>query len=307
MPSPLVAQKIAQLTGHNASVFALSSYKSPNTFISGAGDGWVVEWDVDAPEMGRLIAKIETQIFYLQYLSQQHGIIVGNMNGGVHWVNLQDSSKTANIAHHKKGVFGIIHVNGQVYTIGGGGWLTRWDIHKQRTTESLQLSHASLRCIDYSPIRNELLIGASDHNIYFVDPDSLRLKMKKQAAHENSVFAARYTPDGQRLISGGRDAMLKMWSLQDQQIICEKSIPAHWFTINSIAFHPQHNWLATASRDKTIKIWDLSGLKLLKVLEMQRDSGHVNSVNRLLWLPYQNTLVSASDDRSMILWDINYK
>ena len=307
MPSPLTSRKIAQLTGHNASVFALSPYETPNTFLSGAGDGWVVEWNVDEPENGRLIAKIETQIFYLHYISQQHGIIVGNMNGGVHWVNLQDTNNTSNIAHHKKGVFGIIHIKEHVYTIGGAGWLTRWDINKQRTSDSLQLSHASLRCIDYSPLRNELVIGASDNNIYFVDPDSLTVKMKKEAAHQNSVFAVRYMPDGNSLISGGRDAMLKLWDLQEPQIINVKSIPAHWFTINSIAFHPQHLWFATASRDKSIKIWDPSSLELLKVLEMQRDNGHVNSVNRLLWLPYKDVLISASDDRSMILWDISHK
>lgn len=307
MPSPLISRKIAQLTGHNASVFALSPYQAPHRFLSGAGDGWVVEWDVNKPENGRLIAKIETQIFYLKYISQQHGIVVGNMNGGVHWINLQDTNKNSNIAHHKKGVFGIIHIKDQVYTIGGGGWLTRWDSNKKRTSDSLQLSHASLRCIDYSPLRNELAIGASDNNIYFVDPDTLTVTMKKEAAHQNSVFAARYTPDGQGLISGGRDAMLKSWTLKGHQIAGEESIPAHWFTINSIAFHPQQAWFATASRDKTIKIWDTSSFKLLKVLEMQRDGGHVNSVNRLLWLPYNNVLVSASDDRSMILWDINHK
>ena len=79
--------------------------------------------------------------------------------------------------------------------------------------------------------------------------------------------------------------------------------PAHWFTINAIAFHPNGQFFATASRDKTIKIWDANTFELLKVLEVIRDKGHVNSVNALLWHPYQELLLSAGDDRSIIIWE----
>jgi WD40 repeat protein len=59
---------------------------------------------------------------------------------------------------------------------------------------------------------------------------------------------------------------------------------------------------ATASRDKTIKLWDFSSGRLLKVLDTVRYGGHVNSVNRLLWV--DNVLLSASDDRTVSIWEI---
>ena len=55
-------QKIATLTGHNASIFSIIPYKAPHLFLSGAGEGWIVEWDFNDPEMGRLLAKVDTQI-----------------------------------------------------------------------------------------------------------------------------------------------------------------------------------------------------------------------------------------------------
>ncbi len=60
---------------------------------------------------------------------------------------------------------------------------------------------------------------------------------------------------------------------------------------------------ATASRDKTLKVWETEGFQLLKVLEGRRDGGHSHSVNRLLWTNFNNWLVSCSDDRSIILWE----
>lgn len=77
---------------------------------------------------------------------------------------------------------------------------------------------------------------------------------------------------------------------------------AHMFTINHLAFSPDGSLFATASRDKTIKIWDTYSLKLLKVLDTIRHGGHINSVNRLLWLP--EMLVSASDDQRAIIWEV---
>jgi WD40 repeat protein len=57
--------------------------------------------------------------------------------------------------------------------------------------------------------------------------------------------------------------------------------------------------------DKSIKVWDLEELKLLKVIDKARHAGHGTSVNKLLW--NTNMLLSASDDRSISAWDMEFK
>jgi WD40 repeat protein len=303
MSSKLQINKIAQLTGHNASIFAVVSEENAQYFLSGAGDGWIVRWDFEAPELGKLIAKVDTQIFSLLYLSETQKVVVGNMNGGVHWVDLNDPENTKNILHHKLGVFAIQQIGEAVYTLGGGGMLSRWNAKTGRAEESLHLTNQSLRCMDYSPLRNELAIGASDHNIYLLDKDSFAIKKVIEKAHENSVFTLKYSPNQTKLLSGGRDAHLRIWDIE-QNFAPLSAQPAHWYTINDIIFHPEGHLFATASRDKTIKIWDSQTFELQKVIEGVRDEGHLNSVNGLFWSTYQNYLVSCSDDRSMIIWDI---
>jgi WD40 repeat protein len=296
-------EKLAQLTGHNASIFALSKDQNPRHYLSGAGDGWIVRWDLDEPENGRLVAKIDTQVFSLLYLPKWDKAVIGDMNGGVHWVPLQAPDDTKDIAHHQKGVFAITQIGDHIYTAGGQGMLTRWSAEESRSLDSLQLSRQSLRCLAYAPKRNELAVGSSDNSIYLLDADSLTLKHHLPDAHNNSVFSLHYTPDESYLLSGGRDALLKAWQLDKGEPQAISSQPAHWYTINSIAFHPSGKWFATGSRDKTIKIWDADNFQLLKVLDTVRSGCHVNSVNRLLWHDYHNYLISASDDRSMIVWD----
>ena len=295
--------KKAQLTGHRSGIYTLQERPSAGTFISGAGDGWVAEWPLTGSPDGNLLARIETQIFSMLLLEQENMVVLGNMEGGVHWVDLDRPEDTLNIAHHQKGVYGVQEHNGFIWTLGGDGLLTRWDPKERKSLDSFQISSSALRCMAYCESRNELAIGASDHAIYFLDADTLQIRSMLGGAHNNSVFTLLYSPDGQYLYSGGRDAHLKMWSLEGGRKLL-KSVPAHWYTLNHLVWAPQLGYLISGSRDKTIKVWNPEDLSLLKVLEPGRDGGHVNSVNRLLWLADSNLLVSASDDRSLILWEI---
>ncbi len=293
--------KVAQLTGHNAAVFAMTEGHDERHILTGAGDGWVVEWDLDAPEMGRLLAKVDRQIFSLLYLRNLDKIVAGNMDGGVHWIDLANPDAAKNIALHRNGVFGILAIENHVFTIGGDGKISRWAVDEMRVLESYYLANQALRCIDYCKPRNELAIGSSNGTVYLLDAETLELRQSIQAAHANSVFSIQYSPDSKYLLTGGRDAHLNAWDFSSNS---EKinSQSAHWFTINSICFSPDGRHFATASRDKTVKIWDASSFELQKVLEGGRDGGHFNSVNKILWS--KAGLLSCSDDRTVVFWII---
>lgn len=299
----ITIKKIAQLTGHNASIFALAKGKDEQHFRSGAGEGWVAEWNFAAPENGQLIAKIDSQIFSLCNINKANRLVAGNMNGGAHWVDLDNPKETKNVLHHQKGIFGMLQIDDFLYSAGGDGLLTKWSVAERKTVESLHLSNQHLRSIDYNKDRQEIAVGASDHAIYLLDAHTLTLKKKIENAHGNSVFCVKYHPNNQYLLSGGRDAHLNVWHLDTFEK--ESSQPAHWFTINDLAFHPDGHLFATASRDKTIKIWDAKTFELLKVLDTIRHGCHVNSVNALYWSSHHNYLVSGSDDRSIIIWAIS--
>ena len=319
-------EKIAQLTGHTGAVFAITEGADEQHILSGAGDGWVVEWDLANPELGRLVAKVERNIFSLLFLQNQNKLIAGDMDGGVRFVDLVEPSHTRNILHHGgKGCYDVKVIDNHVFTIGGDGVLTRWSLDENRSVESIQLSHKSLRCFVFSKKRNEFAVGARDGCIYFVDATSLDLKKVWHNVHENSIFSISYTPDETYVLTGGRDAYLKLSVLEadteggyfDKKESISPivaSLPAHLFTVNSIVFHPKNpSIFATASRDRTIKIWKIllsetqsPELKLLKVIDTIRYGCHIRSVNRLFWSNYNDYLISASDDRSLIVWKITH-
>jgi WD40 repeat protein len=296
-------KQIAKLTGHKGSIYTIVEGNEPHKVLSGAGDGWVIEWDLTNFETAKVVAKVETNIFSMAYLKSENWLAVGNMFGGLHWVDLNQKKDLKNIAFHEKGIFDILEVEDHIYTVGGDGKLAKWHIETQQIVESIQLTNTSLRSIDYDNLGKRFVIGASDNSIYFLD-NQLNITHKVETAHENSVFTARFSDNGTKLFSGSRDAHLKVWDLNENfENISSQS--AHLFTINNIAFHPTEPFFATASRDKTIKIWDLNTYKLLKVINVIKFGGHINSVNKLFWSSYNNWLISVSDDRTVIVWQLS--
>lgn len=290
-----------RLTGHEGAVYALCNGPEAGTFLSAGGEGWVVRWDLSNPDPGRLIARVEGQVFAVTMLREDQVILAGDMNGGVHWIDLLDAERSRHIQHHRKGTFSFAVYDGMVFSGGGDGLVTRWSSNLRQSEESLQISGSSIRSLAFDPSGEVLAAGCSDGSICLIDPLRMALRKRIADAHLPSVFSLQFNGAGDQLWSGGRDAHLRRWDRLGRPLETP-SMAAHWYTINALALSPDAQWMATASRDKTIRIWDATTGELRQTLETVRDQGHRHSVNALFWSGEYNQLVSASDDRTVCIW-----
>ncbi len=144
-----------------------------------------------------------------------------------------------------------------------------------------------------------LASGSTDRSITIWDPVRNRQFLRWEA-HSKVVQSIAYK-DG-LLASGSWDGTAKIWKLptvpgnQDRATLL-RTLEGHGGTIWDLTFLPNGR-LATASSDKTIRIWDYTGAQDMLTL-----SGHDGAVFGLQYLPETERLLSVSGDRTLRLWN----
>jgi platelet-activating factor acetylhydrolase IB subunit alpha len=127
------------------------------------------------------------------------------------------------------------------------------------------------------------------------------------------------SPDGRYLLSAGNDQTARLWDVSLANPESKLTLVGHEHTIECCTLAPaaayQHlaplaglrkpppvssaaEFMATGSRDKSIRIWDARG-NCIKVL-----NGHDNWVRALVFHPGGKYLLSVADDRTLRCWDL---
>jgi WD40 repeat protein len=223
-------------------------------------------------------------------------------SGNIHIVDLKSKQEIKNLAVHQLGVFDIKCAGNTVFVAGGDGSISVWDAQSLEIIVKKKFSEKSCRCISIHPQGLGLAAGFSDCSIVLLSKN-LEIKQHYLEAHLNSVFALAFSPDGQYLLSGSRDACIQVWELKNELnfMTLKQNIPAHNLHVHHISVQTEGDFFLSSSMDKSIKIWDLHDFSLLKVVDKMRNESHVNSVNKIAWV---NAIefVSISDDKKLIHW-----
>lgn len=300
--SKIQVNKLQTLTGHNDCIYALTEGGDPRFFYTGAGDGMVVEWDLDDPKVGKLIAKLPHSVYALEVDKERNLLFIGHNFEGIHVIDLYKNKEIWSLKFTDQAIFDIKIVGNEAFVGTGDGVLVIIDIPSQSLRKRVKLSSKSIRVMTFSPIKKHLAIGLSDHSVKILDLRDDFQPIANLTGHENSVFALSYSPDETTLVSGSRDARIKFWNTSNYQL--EETIVAHMYAINYLSFKEDGKYLVTCSMDKSMKVWGTKEKNLLKVIDKARNAGHGTSINKVLWSTYSGQVISVSDDRTISIWQI---
>lgn len=158
----------------------------------------------------------------------------------------------------------------------------------------------------HHPRFQENVVAFSGNNAYFasISPSYKESNLYSSATkkiiaqvdrHHGEVSCLAIDPLGRYMFSCGDDGKTFAIELKSGKLVF--TLPFHIDTINDIAFSKNSNWVATASYDKKISLFNLSTLTAKFKLE-----GHLAPVMKLRFLK-NNRLISIDKDATAIIWN----
>jgi len=110
------------------------------------------------------------------------------------------------------------------------------------------------------------------------------------------------SPSGHIIAAAGQTSAISVWELVDINFVSVgrpiKQLSGHTAWVWDLALSPDFRTLASASADRTVRVWDLELGELVSTL-----TAHTATVGTLAYSPTGDRLASAGWDGSVVLWD----
>lgn len=299
--APHIEKKFA-FTGHNAGIYALCAAMEDGYFYSGSADKFIAQWNLQNGQQEKFSAKMPAAVYSLCLIKELAQLWVGTANGHIHVIDLNKKEEIHAFRFHQLAVFCIQYAanTGLIYSSGADGLLNVYEPNTLKHLHSLKLSDKKIRSILCLP--DKLVLAEGNGKTMVLNINDLE-PLVQFNAHKDACNCFLYEQDSGILLSGGRDAHLNAWDTKNNFTLLQ-SVPAHNFAIYSILNLSGTPFIATASRDKTIKLWNRNDYSFLLRINKEHFDAHTHSVNTLLWDEKNQVLVSGSDDRTMMAWGV---
>ncbi|OLL26672.1 Ribosome assembly protein 4 [Neolecta irregularis DAH-3] len=122
-------------------------------------------------------------------------------------------------------------------------------------------------------------------------PQQRALRVWEKAAQIGGCFEERF-------VTGSDDFTMFLWDLAKGTKPVAR-MTGHQKLVNHVSFSPDGRYIASASFDNSVKLWDGRDGKFIATLR-----GHVAAVYQCAWSSDSRLLVSSSKDTTLKVWDI---
>lgn len=178
-----------------------------------------------------------------------------------------------------------------------------WNYQSQTMVKSFEVSELPVRSAKFIARKQWVVAGADDMIIRVYNYNTMD-KAKVFEAHTDYIRCVAVHPTLPYVLSSSDDMLIKLWDWE-KGWICTQIFEGHSHYVMQVTFNPKDtNTFASASLDRTIKIWNLGSPDPNFTLD-----AHLKGVNCVDYFtggdrPY---LITGSDDHTAKVWDYQTK
>ncbi|XP_043491716.1 coatomer subunit beta' isoform X2 [Polistes fuscatus] len=178
-----------------------------------------------------------------------------------------------------------------------------WNHETQTLVKTFEVCDLPVRAAKFVPRKNWVVTGSDDMQIRVFNYNTLE-RVHSFEAHSDYVRCIAVHPTQPFILTSSDDMSIKLWNWE-KSWISQQIFEGHTHYVMQIVFNPKdNNTFASASLDRTVKVWQLGSSTANFTLE-----GHEKGVNCVDYYhggdkPY---LISGADDKYVKIWDYQNK
>ncbi|KAI3727219.1 hypothetical protein L1987_67030 [Smallanthus sonchifolius] len=183
------------------------------------------------------------------------------------------------------------------------GTVCIWNYQTQIMVKSFEVTELPVRSAKFVARKQWVVAGADDMFIRVYNYNTMD-KVKVYEAHTDYIRCVAVHPTLPYILSSSDDMLIKLWDWE-KSWYCTQIFEGHSHYVMQVTFNPKDtNTFASASLDRTIKIWNLGSPDPNFTLD-----AHLKGVNCVDYFtggdkPY---LITGSDDHTAKVWDYQTK
>ena len=320
-------EQLLVLTGHKDQVRAASFSPNGKEIASLSWDNVIKVWDSRTGELKNTYTGDNNTASSLSYSPDGKRIVVGNGNG---YIIIRDA-KSGNVVSSFKGHEGRVwsvhysHNGHHLVSSSNDGLIKIWN------TETTKVERVYKDHIRYAPYSTNTVISPYDNipettDIWHVSfsPDDtsviyvsdstfvvLDAKSGKETmrvkGHAGLLTKAKFSHDGERIVSSSDDNTVKIWDAKTGKII--KTYNGHKGTVWDVNFSPDDKMIVSSSNDNSARIWDLERNKPSEIFRTNNGPIRYFAFGGRTFPDYNQVefAIFAPDDKSIIFEDHGIK
>ncbi|MCL5035615.1 MAG: WD40 repeat domain-containing protein [Chloroflexi bacterium] len=316
-----------KIQAHSRAVTALSSF-SDGRLVSGSTDRKARLWN----SQGKLVKELRSDRSDIYCLLFHNGKLLGGRGDGVILDCSEPENKKSFRITGKEPVNEMCAAGNNIVAALSSGSVILFSGENSKP-ENIIKFNLDADCVAYSPDVNVLVAGSEGGEVFLYKPAG-KEKIEFDA-HPNTVTRVRFSPDGRLLCTSSCDNTVRVWDLKDLKLIRilkghddevwdirfignEKVVSAssdrtvrvwdlrtgltlnilkgHEDSVSCIALSPDKKYMATASWDGMVGIWDTGKWLLVKRLKAGEELLYV------IFMP-DGRLAACGVNDSVFIWN----
>jgi len=217
----------------------------------------------------------------------------------IYWVDSDTlTPELRNTCHHER----INHIAfpagySEVFATSSIADIRVWNASTRQELLRIQVPNLECYCLDFMPDGKSIVSGWSDGKIRAFHPQSGKLLYVINDVHQNGVTAIGVTSDCCRIVSGGMEGEVRVWSIGRQTQTMDASLKEHRGRVWCIKVKSDNSAAVSASSDGSCIVWDLTTkTRSLCVFEK-------TVFKALVYHPDESQLLTTGSDRKIAYWD----